>query len=301
LRKRSGNGNEEKPNSHSSVNSSVSNENQTTVYENNSASSLGIMYHITGFFSGKNKSKTLSSTTITSSEPSWDTSDHNRMLKIRNDLSKNINDEFEDSNTFNIYSTVIKSKKMAQTEAQKNCFNSAFEVSTIQMEHKEESSDDQGIYCIATGLSTYSLSSNFSSVTNSHCCDATERDLSCDMLDTVDRSGKKSEQTEKTRLSLFEMTPRMKPTSGLATSHRQEIMNEWIVSNYNNNCQNAQVGSVMSNDAFYERNYKSFLIASQTTSAAVYSSSKRVGLSYQQRRDDFSSANQIDSKTECII
>lgn len=66
------------------------------------------------------------------------------------------------------------------------------EISSIK-----ELSEDQGVYCLATGTS---FTSHFSSVTNSHCVDS-DQEINLSVYSSMD------EKEKQTHLSLFEMTP----------------------------------------------------------------------------------------------
>jgi len=108
----------------------------------------------------------------------------------------------------------------------------------------KESSEDQGVYCLATGTS-FSMSSNISSVTNSQFVDSDYiRDVSSNESTHEASCVIPINPINMTRLSLFEMTPSRKQigctfVNELNSNQRvTEKMKEWIVSNYNQNCVN---------------------------------------------------------------
>jgi hypothetical protein len=302
---------------HHCDNNSTHFNNNNTEYENNHSNSSGLfrtLYQIPSFFNSKNKPQTLSSTTITSDSSTSSGSSSQNMLKIRNDLSRTFND---DNYVENIYSKVFNNKKSSN-------FNSAFEVSTIRVDKREESSEDQGIYCIATGLSTYSVSSNFSSVSNSHCadmacCNDTSRDLSQMESYEIDNANNINNNNnnlkDQTKLSLFDLTKT--PNVGACRkqfneSNQEEYeehyaqMNKWILTNFNINCKNRNYanGNVINNNGeiYYERNYKSLLISNQTRNTNSNSNdffNSNIYSSHQCKQQIES--NQISSINECII
>jgi len=110
-----------------------------------------------------------------------------------------------------------------------------------QVNHDELFSEasDQGVYCLATGTS-FSLTSNISSVT-SQLVDSED-------IDQLNSSGKSSmisvvndlvnEQTNMTKLSLFDLTPKPLRLENVI-DFRQSMdsgMKTWVYSNYLSNC-----------------------------------------------------------------
>lgn len=172
-------------------------------------------------------------------------------LKIRNDFSETSleSPSWQSSNMYQEFNynyeklvpsklDILLNKKPISAE------NSQFvEVSSIK-----ELSEDQGVYCLATGTS---FTSNFSSVSNSHCVD-TEHDISSGYSIDV------NERVEKTRLSLFDLTPikqlrQMEDSSrfdqeinqiftskglrsSVKTNQDQDQIKKWVMVNYSVNC-----------------------------------------------------------------
>jgi hypothetical protein len=96
------------------------------------------------------------------------------------------------------------------------------ELSSINMANNEELSDDHGVYCLATGNS---FTSNISSVTNSQCVD--------NEVNAYFRENNQSKRLNKTRLSLFDLTP----TPVKLTEIDQEIQfilnnEKWLASSF---------------------------------------------------------------------
>ena len=115
-----------------------------------------------------------------------------------------------------------------------------YEVSSIKIE--KESSEDQGVYCLATGTS-FSLSSNISSVTNSQFVDDMYQfEQSCSSSSSSSSSSNNGYLiNEKTRLSLFDLTPNVKGKKiekqmQIKKSEINDDMKKWIFQNYNINC-----------------------------------------------------------------
>ena len=113
-----------------------------------------------------------------------------------------------------------------------------------QHQQDKESSEDQGVYCLATGTS-FSMSSNISSVTNSQFVDSDYiRDVSSNESTHEASSVVPISPFNMTRLSLFEMTPSRKQigctfVNQLNLNQRvTDEMKQWIVSNYKQNCAN---------------------------------------------------------------
>lgn len=121
----------------------------------------------------------------------------------------------------------------------------------------KESSEDQGVYCLATGTS-YSMSSNISSVTNSQFVDSDYNNQSSSSSIIIEHttSSNKNNTTNSvmplspidlTRLSLFDMTPSRSNKQNYESNHSfvNELntntcdqMKNWIIQNYYQNCAN---------------------------------------------------------------
>jgi len=111
-----------------------------------------------------------------------------------------------------------------------------------QVNHDELFSEasDQGVYCLATGIS-FSLTSNISSVTSQL--------VDSEHVDQLNSSGKSSmlsaengmiyEQTNVTKLSLFDLTPkplRLEKMLEVRQAMSSSDMRTWVYSNYVSNC-----------------------------------------------------------------
>lgn len=115
----------------------------------------------------------------------------------------------------------------------------------------KESSEDQGVYCLATGTSL-SMSSNISSVTNSQFVDSDYNQSSCSSIIIESTNNNNISPIDLTRLSLFDMTPMCSRKlnnneSNIAFINEQNpnicdnVSNEmknWIIQNYYQNCSN---------------------------------------------------------------
>jgi len=219
------------------------------------------------------KKRVTNSKTNSSSHPSQDTqrfyqnfqsnsfsststsSDITSELKIRNDLSKTSLQKAIEANNHlqvpSLYQHEDARVPSCRKTAKSLC--DSFDTSSTRVDHEE-----QGVYCIATGMSFNLTSSNISSVTNSQFVDDNYQmnigsPVSSSSSSNVNYiSSPRFQHTNCTKLSLFDLTPNPQRLINkmpalkleenrvvIETGDKIEIdenMKQWIFVNYNFNC-----------------------------------------------------------------
>ena len=185
-------------------------------------------------------------------------SDISSELKIRNDLSKTSLQKSIENNQLlvpSLYqhvnsSTQKQDARVPACQQTVKMLNDSFNTSSTRIENEE-----QGVYCIATGMS-FSLTSNISSVTNSQFVDDNYQMnigspvSSSSSSDLNFIASSKFQNTNCTKLSLFDLTPNhnrlVKKNPAMKLEEKKEVienniemdenMKKWIFINYNFNC-----------------------------------------------------------------